>query len=60
MINRMLGRVPETTDHLKEDMIRWIDNNDEKVWYYIAIQEATNDHDYEKLDNGERWTSIKK
>ncbi|MBE7049364.1 MAG: hypothetical protein E7394_01160 [Ruminococcaceae bacterium] len=56
MINRMLGRTPETVDDLKDDMIRWKDNLDETVWYYIAIQEATNDHSYVRIDTGnEKW-----
>ena len=56
MINRMLGRTPETVDDLKDDMIRWKDNLDETAWYYIAIQEATNDHSYVRIGNeNEKW-----
>ncbi len=56
MINRMLDRTPETVDDLNDNMIKWEDNSDESAWYYIAIQEATNDHSYVKIDNGnEKW-----
>ncbi|MBO5008341.1 MAG: InlB B-repeat-containing protein [Clostridia bacterium] len=56
MINRMLDRTPETVDDLNDNMIKWEDNSDESAWYYIAIQEATNDHSYVKTDNGsEKW-----
>ena len=37
----------------------WIDNADPTKWYYLAIQEATNSHDYERKENGtEFWTSL--
>jgi len=59
MINRMLGRTPETKDDLHSDMKKWKDN-DENAWYYVAIQEASNDHSYEmKNQYHERWTSVK-
>jgi len=41
----VLGREPETAgDLLIENMIRWVDNADPDIWYYLAIQEATNSH----------------
>ena len=56
MINRMLDRTPETVDDLSGNMIEWADNSDESAWYYIAVQEATNDHSYVKTDDGnEKW-----
>ncbi len=61
MINRMTGRTPESADDLHENMKRWADNSDEKAWYYIAIQEATNDHGYTLTDDGsEKWQSVSK
>ena len=52
LINRVLGRLPETTDDLIDDMKAWSDNADTNAWYYIAVQEATNSHAYElKPDN---------
>jgi len=45
LVNRMLERVPETVDDLLHDrMIRWEDNADPDMWYYLAVQEATNSH----------------
>ena len=45
MINRLLERKPDK-DHLLDNMIVWPDNMDTKAWYYEAIQEATNSHEY--------------
>lgn len=60
MINRMLNRTPKTVEDLHDNMIKWLDNSDESAWYYIAIQEATNDHSYTKTTDGnEKWTDNK-
>ena len=58
-INRMTGRRPKE-DVEMEGMIHWPDNADPAAWYYEAIQEATNDHDYEREDvsDVEEWTEI--
>lgn len=60
MINRVLNRTPETAADLHEDMIVWPDNSNKSEWYYLAVQEATNSHDYE-MKNGlyEKWIAIK-
>ncbi len=59
LINRVLHRIPKTTNDLLPDMITWPDNNDKSRWYYIAIQEATNSHDYEHItDIYEKWTAL--
>lgn len=58
MINNVLCRLPETKDDLLDDMKIWPDNP-ENAWYYLAIQEATNSHDYNRKDNGyEKWTAL--
>lgn len=46
MVNRVLHRLPETSDDLlPED------------WYYLTVQEATNTHAYiQKGDLYETWT----
>lgn len=45
LINRLMERVPQSTeDLLLEVMVTWIDNSDPEMWYYIAVQEATNSH----------------
>ena len=60
LINRVLGRLPETTNDLLDDMNVWSDNVNINAWYYIAVQEATNGHTYEmKPDNThEKWTEL--
>lgn len=60
LINRMLHRLPQTHDDLHKDMIRWPDNSDTGVWYYLAVQEATNSHEYVLKENHlyETWTGI--
>ena len=58
LINRMLDRAPDA-DHMLEDMVRWPDNP-ETAWYYEAIQEATNSHDYDRetIIDFETWTEL--
>ena len=60
MINRVLNRMPEDEDALHEDMKVFVDNADANAWYYLAIQEATNSHEYEKDDDDvyETWTDV--
>lgn len=60
MINRVLNRLPESADALHEDMNVFPDNMDTTVWYYLAIQEATSSHEYEKDKDGvyETWTDV--
>lgn len=59
IVNRMLGRQPKTRDDLIEGMTQWVDN-DENAWYYLAVQEATNSHEYERNADGvhEKWTTL--
>lgn len=60
LVNRILYRyVNEAGQHT--DAIKWPDNAAEK-WYYYAVQEATNGHDYGRQDDGvyENWTGLKK
>ena len=57
IVNRMLDRTPDA-GHMLPDMKTWIDNP-EGTWYYEAVQEATNGHDYERDElNVETWTAI--
>lgn len=60
MINRVLCRVPETEGDLLPGMITWPDNQP-GTWYYLAVQEATNSHDYDRKDaiHG-KWTALTK
>ena len=61
LTNRVLGRQPESIDDiLTDDMVKFTDNADVNAWYYLAIQEATNSHDYEIKADGkhEKWTAL--
>lgn len=59
LVNRVLGRNPESEADLHADMIRWADNMDTSSWYYLDVQEATNSHNYNRRTNGkEYWTEI--
>lgn len=58
IINRLLKRAPDK-NHMLNDMIKWPDNANTDVWYYEAIQEATNSHTYTKgADGKETWTKM--
>ena len=62
LVNRVLNRMPEKSEDLLDDMIKWPDNADASVWYYLAVQEATNSHDYSDksdADKYEKWTKIR-
>lgn len=60
IVNRTLERAPDA-DHFLDDMITWPDNP-ESAWYYEAMQEATNSHEYQKKTASgstyEVWTKI--
>lgn len=59
IINNVLFRTPDK-DHFLPDMVTWPDNSDPDAWYYEPVQEATNSHDYERVNNKspETWTKI--
>ena len=58
MINRMLNRVPEDPSDLLPGMNVWPDCRPSD-WFYLAIQEATNSHDYRhKAGSYETWTGL--
>lgn len=48
IINKMIGRLPASTSFgaVADQMKTWPDNMDTSAWYYAAVQEATNSHDY--------------
>ncbi len=60
IINRTIGRIPHK-DHLLSEkvMVTWPDNLP-GAWYYEAMQEATNSHDYKWIEVKDRtveeWT----
>jgi len=58
LINRVLGRDRVDASSLHPDMVTWWDN-EPGTWYYFAIQEATNSHEYTRDAAGfETWTAI--
>ena len=61
MINRVLGRLPESEKDLLPGMKTWPDNADPSAWYYLAVQEATNGHTFERKADGvhEQWSKLK-
>ena len=59
VVNRVLQRLPRSVDDLLLDMITWPDNMDETAWYYLYVQEATNSHDYNRVNGLEKWTQLK-
>ena len=61
LVNSMLGRMPHK-DHMLENMVKWPDNP-EAAWYYEAVQEATNGHDYDWYEEEDQlfyeiWTAL--
>ena len=61
LTNRVLCRQPESiSDILTEQMTTFTDNADVNAWYYLAIQEATNSHEYQMKPDGkhEKWTKL--
>jgi hypothetical protein len=59
LVNRFLGRDKVDSTSLLSGMITWPDNADKTAWYYYAVQEATNSHDFTRQSNNyETWTKI--
>ncbi len=64
MINRVLERVPSAESRLLpwRAMVTFYDCQPGE-WYYIAVQEATNSHSYERVDSGktgdEQWIDLR-
>lgn len=59
MINRVLERhVVSQEDLLLDEMNVWSDNMDPAAWYYYDVQEATNNHECQRIDMSanEKWT----
>lgn len=64
LVNRALERVPSDEDHLlsKRVMLTFPDCKSGD-WFYIAVQEATNSHTYERAaterNGDEQWTALR-
>lgn len=59
LLNRVLHRLPEKESDLLANQIVWPDNP-ETFWGYLAIQEATNSHEYERKADGIHETQTAK
>ena len=63
MVNRVLNRVPKNISRLlDEDLMLTFPDNKPGDWYYIAVQEATNSHSYDRYDTDlsgdEQWVAL--
>lgn len=59
LLDRVLHRLPEKESDLLANQIVWPDNP-ETFWGYLAIQEATNSHEYERKADGVHETQTAK
>ena len=58
MINRVLCRMPQSESDLLDSMVTWPDNKPSD-WHYLAVQEDTNSHDFNRQGEvGESWTKL--
>lgn len=58
MINRVLCRMPQDEKDLLRTMVVWPDNKPTD-WHYLAVQEATNSHEFERKGAvNEKWTKL--
>ena len=59
LINNVLNRHVNSDDDMLEGMVTFPDNTPD-AWYYYAIQEAVNGHDYERKADGknEKWLEL--
>ena len=60
LVNRVLKRLSEKESDLLSTMTVWSDCAP-SAWYYLAVQEATNSHNYERKQDGvhEKWNSLR-
>lgn len=57
LINRVLYRLVDAEGMLEDGYVDFVDN-DPAAWYYIAILEASNSHDYNRKKIGELETHV--
>lgn len=58
IMNRVLGRTPQTLERLMVGMPIWRDNADSTAWYFVDMQEAAVGHMAESAGNCEKWTAL--
>ena len=60
LTNRVLQRLPKSTDDLLPGMQAFSDNANPSAWYYLAVQEAANSHESDIAEDGhEHWTELR-
>ena len=56
LVNRMLARTADTAYvDANGDSLRQFPDVKQSDWFYYAVMEAANAHDYTKTDSGEVW-----
>ena len=61
LVNNVLNRHVKP-EGMTSDVRIWPDNSDPAIWYYSAIEEATNSHNYNERQADEKyetWTSLR-
>lgn len=63
LVNNVLGRSTLTVENMTKrvdakDVKFWPDNADKTVWYYLAVQEASQGHDFVFENAKEVWTKL--
>ena len=58
ILNRILGRTPQSLSDLLVGMPLFSDNLDTEAAYFLAMQEAAIDHTAYICGDGERWTGL--
>ncbi|MCL2843385.1 MAG: S-layer homology domain-containing protein, partial [Oscillospiraceae bacterium] len=58
MINRMFGRLVESTYCLLDGMVEWPDNQNEARWYFVYMQMATNSYTYRWRADSDRYKEL--
>lgn len=46
IFNRVLQRLPYSAEDILPGRVEWPDNQDESAWYWLVVEEATNNHDH--------------
>lgn len=60
VMNRILGRTGDAAMAASGEGIRIMPDVPDTHWAYLAMLEATTDHEYEKTEDAERWTTYDK
>ena len=58
ILNRLLGRTPESLDSLQIGMPLFSDNLDTEAWYFLPLQEAAVTHTAAFVNGSEAWSGL--